>query len=122
MNSSHSTVLIIGGGGMGLATAWRLARQGHDVRVLEQFELLHKRGSSHTEHRIIRRTYNDNIYSRLMPEAYRLWAELEADSGQKLVYLCGGGEIGPADDPTLVDIIRINQELNVPSEVMTPVE
>ncbi len=122
MESSHSTVLIVGGGGMGLATAWRLAKQGHDVRVLEQFELFHKRGSSHTEHRIIRRTYNDDIYSRLMPEAYRLWAELEADSGKKLIYLVGGVEFGPEDDPTLLDIIRINQELNLPSEVMTPAE
>ncbi len=120
--SKHSEVIVIGGGGMGLATAWRLAKGGHDVRVLEQFKLMHKRGSSHTEHRIIRRTYNDDLYSRLMPEAYRLWAELEADSGEKLIYLVGGVEIGPADDPTLRDIMRINDELGLPSAVWTPTE
>src|SRR5579871_5131461 len=122
MSSTHSTVIVIGGGGMGLSTAWRLAKGGHDVRVLEQFKFFHNRGSSHTEHRIIRRTYNDDLYSRLMPHAYRLWHELEADSGQKLVYLVGGVELGPHDDPTLTDIIRISAELNVPLEVMTPTE
>ena len=122
MNSTHSTVIVVGGGGMGLSTAWRLAKGGHNVRVLEQFKFFHNRGSSHTEHRIIRRTYNDDLYSRLMPHAYRLWHELEADSGKKLVNLVGGVEIGPDDDPTLLDIIRINRELNIPSEVWTPAE
>src|SRR5215510_7733289 len=120
MSSLHSTVLIVGGGGMGLSTAYRLAKGGHNVRVLEQFPFFHKRGSSHTEHRIIRRTYNDDLYSRLMPHAYRLWEELEKDSGKKLVYQVGGVEIGPHDDPTLTDIIRIGRELNIPTEVMTP--
>jgi sarcosine oxidase len=117
--SNHSTVIVIGGGGMGLATAWRLAKGGHNVRVLEQFSFFHNRGSSHTEHRIIRRTYNDDLYSRLMPHAYRLWRELEADSGQKLMYLVGGVDFGPEDDPTLNDIIRISRDLSVPLDVMT---
>ena len=122
MNSTHSTVIVVGGGGMGLSTAWRLAKGGHNVRVLEQFKFFHNRGSSHTEHRIIRRTYNDDLYSRLMPHAYRLWHELEADSGKKLVNLVGGIEIGPDDDPTLLDIIRISRDLDIPTEVMTPPE
>jgi sarcosine oxidase len=117
--SNHSTVLIIGGGGMGLPTAWRLAKGGYSVRVLEQFKFFHNRGRSHTEHRIIRRTYNDDLYSRLMPHAYRLWKELEADSGQKLMYLVGGVDFGPEDDPTLNDIIRISRDLDVPLDVMT---
>jgi sarcosine oxidase len=122
MSDKHSTVIIIGGGGMGLAAAWRLAKAGHNVRVLEQFQFFHNRGSTHTEHRIIRRTYNDDLYTRLMPYAYRLWEELEADSGQKLKYIIGGVEIGPEDDPTLNDIIRISRELDIPTEVMTPGE
>lgn len=122
MSNPHNTVIVVGGGGMGLATAWRLAKGGHDVRVLEQFRFFHNRGSSHGEHRIIRRTYNDDLYSRLMPHAYRLWHELETDSGKKLIHQVGGVEIGPDDDPTLLDIIRIGHELNIPTEVMTPAE
>lgn len=122
MSDTHSTFLIIGGGGMGLATAWRLAKAGHNVRVLEQFKFLHIRGSSHTEHRILRRTYDDDLYTRLIPHAYRLWAELEADSGQELTYLNGGVDFGPENDKTLQNLIRVSREQNVPLDVMTPAE
>ncbi|MEP7287201.1 MAG: N-methyl-L-tryptophan oxidase [Chloroflexota bacterium] len=121
-NDTHSTVLVIGGGGMGLATAWRLAKGGHNVRVIEQFKFLHTRGSSHTEHRILRRTYNDDLYTSLMPHAYRMWDELEADSGRQLKYLNGGIDFGPENDPTLQEIIRSSSDLNVPLDVMTASE
>jgi sarcosine oxidase len=107
---------------MGLAAAWRLAKRGVQVRVLEQFKFLHTRGSSHTEHRIIRRTYNDEIYSRLMVAAYDYWAELEQDSGGKLVHLVGGVDFGPDDDPTLRDLIRVSREVGIPLDVLTPAE
>jgi monomeric sarcosine oxidase len=121
-NSTHSTVIVVGGGGMGLSAAWRLAKRGVNVRVLEQFKFLHTRGSSHTEHRIIRRTYNDDIYSRLMVAAYDYWGELERDSGATLMHLNGGVDFGPDDDPTLTDLIRVSRELNIPLDVMTAPE
>lgn len=40
-------VLIIGGGAMGLSTAWQLARRGRRVRLLEQFQPGHHMGASH---------------------------------------------------------------------------
>jgi len=40
-------VVVVGAGVMGSATAWRLAARGHDVVLLEQFDLCHDRGSSH---------------------------------------------------------------------------
>jgi glycine/D-amino acid oxidase-like deaminating enzyme len=36
--------LVVGGGAMGLATAWQLAKNEREVTVLEQFELDHKSG------------------------------------------------------------------------------
>jgi sarcosine oxidase len=121
-SSTHSTALIVGGGGMGLSAAWRLAKRGVQVRVLEQFPFLHTRGSSHTEHRIIRRTYNDDLYSRLMVGAYDYWAELEQDSGHKLMHLDGGVDFGPDNDHTLNDLIRVSGELGIPLDVMTAAE
>lgn len=115
---SHSEVLIIGGGGMGLAAAWHVAKRGHNVRVIERFKFLHNRGSSHTEHRVIRRTYNDDIYSRLVVSAYQGWEELEQESGVKLLNLVGGLDWGPSDDHGLNDIIRVSAALNIPLEVM----
>lgn len=49
-----------------------------------QFLLPHTRGSSHGQTRIIRRAYAEDYYIALMEESYRLWAELEAETGTKL--------------------------------------
>lgn len=43
---------IIGGGGMGSAAAYYLAREGKSVIVFEKFEIGHNRGSSHGTSRI----------------------------------------------------------------------
>jgi sarcosine oxidase/L-pipecolate oxidase len=56
-------VIIVGAGIMGSATAWELARRGKNVLLLEQFDFLHRRGSSHGESRIIRRTYPQDYYT-----------------------------------------------------------
>jgi monomeric sarcosine oxidase len=120
--STHHKIIIIGGGGMGLSAAWRLARRGEKPLVIEQFSLFHNRGSSHAEHRILRRTYDDDLYARLVVEAYRLWEELEGESGQRLKYLYGGLEIGPHTDKTLNNIIDVCRATGIPIDVFSPAE
>ena len=80
---------IVGAGVMGLATARVLAQRGHDVTVYEQFELGHKRGSSHGTSRIFRLSYDEEYWIRLAQRAYELWRELERDSGRTLLELHG---------------------------------
>lgn len=50
-------VIILGGGVMGSVTAYYLSKYlGKDVLLLEQYDLLHRRGSSHGDSRL------DNLY------------------------------------------------------------
>lgn len=49
-----------------------------------QFHLPHSRGSSHGHSRIIRSAYPQEYYSRMMPECFRLWQQLEAETGTTL--------------------------------------
>jgi sarcosine oxidase len=42
---THYEVIVLGGGTMGLAAAWELARRGRRALVLEQFSLVHERGA-----------------------------------------------------------------------------
>ena len=49
-----------------------------------QFDVLHTRGSSHGGSRITRKAYDQPYYVKMMEEAFRLWSEIEQQSGKKL--------------------------------------
>jgi sarcosine oxidase len=87
-------VVVIGGGAMGAATAWWLARAGHEVVLLERFASGHTRGSSHGASRIFRLAYPLPRYVRMAMLALRLWRELEADTGASLLETTGGIDHG----------------------------
>lgn len=81
--------VVVGGGVMGAAAAWALARAGRRVLLLEQFVAGHGRGSSHGDGRIYRTLYGEAEYVRLMRRALTLWRDLEAASGEPLLCECG---------------------------------
>ena len=93
-------VVVVGAGAMGSATAWWLARRGHDVVLLEQFDRGHDRGSSHGATRIFRFAYPDPTYVRMAQAALPLWRELEAESGRTLLEITGAVDHG---DPASVE-------------------
>jgi glycine/D-amino acid oxidase-like deaminating enzyme len=78
-------VNVVGGGIMGLASAWALARRGHAVGVFEQGPLPNPLGSSVDEHRLIRYAYGAALgYTRMVAEAYAAWDALWGDLGERL--------------------------------------
>ncbi|HEX2373808.1 MAG TPA: N-methyl-L-tryptophan oxidase [Actinomycetota bacterium] len=89
-------MVVVGLGALGSAAAWALARSGVSVLGLEQFELGHARGASHDHARIIRRSYHTRGYARLAGLAYRAWAELEEEAGERLLVRTGGLDLFPA--------------------------
>jgi len=87
-------VLVVGGGAIGSATAWHLARRGVDVVLLERWAVNHSHGSSHGATRMFRLSYADPSYVAMAQEALPLWRELEERSGEVLVETTGGIDIG----------------------------
>ncbi len=88
-------VAVIGGGAMGSAAAWRLARRGVDVVCFDRHSPPHTLGSSHGESRIFRTAYFEGPwYVPLLHEAFRLWRELETTTGADLLTATGGLMIG----------------------------
>jgi sarcosine oxidase len=113
--------IVIGLGGMGSATAAHLARRGWRVLGLEQFDLLHERGSSHGLTRIIRLAYHeDPSYVPLLRRAYELWHALEADVQERLLITTGSLEGGPENGPTFQGALRAAQEHELDHEVLDP--
>lgn len=75
-------VIVIGGGIMGLATAWGLHRRGHAVTVYEQGPIPNPLGSSGDQHRLIRYPYGDHSgYARMVRQAFEAWELLWDDLG-----------------------------------------
>lgn len=82
-------VAVVGAGIMGSATAYALARDGRDVTLYEQFEVGHRRGSSHGRSRIVRLAYPDVEFVELAKESFAGWRELEREADVQLLELNG---------------------------------
>jgi sarcosine oxidase len=111
-------VIVVGGGAMGSAAAWRLARAGHRVRLLEQFAFGHEQGSSHGPSRMIRIAYPAPEYVELGQEAFRLWDELqlEAGSSESLLLRTHGMNVGVPHADAMEEVARTLDTLGVPYE------
>lgn len=94
--------IVIGVGGMGSATVYHLAHSGCRVLGLERFGIPHAFGSSHGSTRIIRLAYSEGPeYVPLLRAAYRYWREIEEVSGESILQVTGGLDIGPATSWTI---------------------
>lgn len=111
--------VVVGGGAMGAATAWQLARRGREVALLERYEPGHRNGASHGASRNFNVAYADPAYVRMLVEALPLWRELEAESGASLLELVGVANHGPA--PQLDAVHAALGAAGIPAEFL-PVE
>ncbi|MET8983576.1 FAD-dependent oxidoreductase [Streptomyces sp. NPDC004539] len=111
-------IAVVGAGLMGAATAWQLARRGHEVTLIEAFDIGHRKGSSHGSSRIFRRAYADPLYVGLTGRAYEQWRELELDSGEALLRTTGGLDLGDGRDPE--KLAAVLGAAGVPCELLGP--
>ena len=103
--SQRVQTIVVGGGVVGSAAAWALARRGADVILLERFDAGHVRGASHGASRIYRTTYTEPEYLDLTLEAHGLWRELEAATGEDILTITGGvASGGPSLQGHLADL------------------
>ena len=118
MSEHTADVIVVGGGVMGAATAYHLAKDGQRVLLLEQFGIGHSYGSSHGPSRIIRLAYESEDYVQLARAAFAGWRALEAESGESLMRTIGGLDIGPPDGFALDEIRQTYEASGVPFEAL----
>lgn len=88
---THYDVIVLGGGTMGIAAAWELAKRGKRALVLEQFSLVHDRGAHSGQTRIFRHAYAEGPeYIPLVMRADTLWMALEAETRTTVLHRVGG--------------------------------
>ncbi|GJR16864.1 probable sarcosine oxidase [Tanacetum coccineum] len=111
-------LIIIGAGVMGSSTAYQAAKRGLKTLLLEQFDLLHYRGSSHGESRTIRATYPKAYYSPLVIESEQLWREAETDVGYNVYFKTEHLDLGPFDNTSLLALIANCEKQGISHKVM----
>lgn len=105
MNSYDA--IVLGTGGVGSAALYHLARRGLRVLGIDQFPPAHDRGSSHGETRIIRQAYFEHPdYVPLLLRAYELWAELQRETNQQLLYQKGLLQVGARDGVVIPGVLE----------------
>ncbi|CAL8344381.1 unnamed protein product [Arctogadus glacialis] len=114
--------IVIGAGVQGSFTAYQLAKKKQRTLLLEQFVLPHTRGSSHGQTRIIRKAYDQDYYTVMMEECYRLWAQLEEEASVKLVRQTGLLVMGPENSSQYQAVKNTLQKNRVPMVILPPEE
>ena len=89
MEKQTQDLIIIGGGIMGLCTAYAASYFTNNIILLEKSRIGNPETASFGYTRSIRNDYLDPFYARLAYEARRLWLELERKATEPLIIQCG---------------------------------
>ncbi len=89
MREEVQGLVIIGGGVMGLFTAYYAADFTRNITILEQSTIGNKKTASFSYTRSIRNDYLDPFYARLAYEARMLWLDLQSRSSERFIVDCG---------------------------------
>lgn len=117
------TVLIVGGGVMGVATAAALAERGADVTLLERYTVAHDRASSHGLTRAIRHEYGAAaIYTALVARSLDLWRDLGREVGRDLYVPTGVLTLGTRDDGATLAGLEVMRAAGLPVERLDAAE
>src|SRR5262245_65023657 len=115
--------IVLGTGGIGSAALYELARRGVRAVGVDRFHPPHDRGSSHGQSRVIRQAYFEHSnYVPLLFESYRLWQELEEQTGRHLYDQIGLVEVGPTDGIVVPGVLRAAAEHHLLVEQLTAAE
>jgi glycine/D-amino acid oxidase-like deaminating enzyme len=94
VTAEASNLLVIGGGVMGLFTAYHAAQRSARVVVLERGRIGDPMTASYGRTRSFRNDYLDPVYGRLAHEAFRLWGDFERQTSSRVLVRCGCLNIG----------------------------
>lgn len=115
------SAIIVGAGTFGASLAWRLARAGVAVTLIDQFEPGDARATSGGESRLVRSCHGDDAgYTALARRAWGLWHELEAETGTDLLVERGLCWFARREDGWEAASDRVLRDQGIPVERLDP--
>jgi glycine/D-amino acid oxidase-like deaminating enzyme len=116
-------VIVVGGGIMGLCTAWAARRAGLEPVLYEQGPIPNPLASSCDQHRVIRFTYGAmDGYARMVRDAYAAWDRLWQDLGRSHYHETGTLAVAREEDGWVRDSAAGLQAMAVPVQELGPAE
>ena len=114
--SVHYDAIVVGGGVVGVSTAYVLAGRGLSVLLLERYAPVHEHGSSHGDSRMIRFDYEENVYVEMAARAYRAWEDLAKRLGRPVFRRTGICNLAPAGSEVLETLETRLRDCELPHE------
>src|SRR5215472_14329024 len=116
----HPSVVVVGGGVMGLSTGCALAAAGAKVTVVERFSVAHEWASSHGLSRAIRHEYGHrSLYTEMVASSLLLWDELAREAGRRLYTETGILSLGSAEDGETLPGYEVMRSAGLPVELLS---
>ncbi|EJL68723.1 FAD-dependent oxidoreductase [Chryseobacterium populi] len=126
MNTENYDVIVIGGGAIGLATAYHLGKRKAKTLVLEQYTFVNQLGSSAGVSRQFRIPYPDEYMVQMALDAQPYWDELEKEAGISLLDKVGTLWFGDPEvhstEGNIAEAEKALKALNVPYTTLTAKE
>lgn len=119
MRGSDPDLLVLGGGAVGLATAWFAAERGSRVRVLERHRSPNELSSHHGETRMIRCAYAEHPdYVALARHAWDQWLALDDLGGNPVLHATGGLYLGAPDSAWMRGALTAARAHDLPHDLL----
>lgn len=120
---SSFDVIVVGGGIIGAASAYTLAKRGQKVLLLDQYDIPNEWADSGDHARIFRYTYGkDLFYTELAVQALQLWKELEKDLREAFYVPTGMLDLATKEEGYEAACYRALKDMRLPVEKLGPVE
>jgi sarcosine oxidase len=114
---NHYDAIVIGVGSMGASACWFLSERGLKVLGLEQFDIVHEKGSHTGQSRIIRKAYFEHPdYVPLLERAYQHWDSFSHKTRSRIYERTGILYIGKPENENIKGILRSASLYKVPVE------
>lgn len=111
--------IVVGLGGAGSSSVYHLARDHVSVLGLERYGPMHAHGSSHGRTRVYRSAYFEGPeYVPMLRRAQELWAQLQRESGERILQPTGGLVIGRPQSPLVLGSQRTAEVCGLPHEIL----
>lgn len=121
--SNHYDVIVIGVGSMGSSACCFLAERGMKVLGLEQFDIVHEKGSHAGQSRIIRKAYFEHPdYVPLLERSYDKWKKLEQQTASEIYHRTGIVYFGPPEHQTMTGVKKSSSLYDIPVDTLSKEE